>query len=79
MLMHYIPVVVLTEVDDEELALRAVTKGAQDYLVKGQITTQLLVRVIRYAIEQRQILKQLHDSERRFRRIFDQKMNLETR
>lgn len=67
-----IPIVVLTGVDDEEFALQAVAQGAQDYLVKDQITMQLLVRTIRYAIERGQVLAQLHDSERRFRGIFDQ-------
>ncbi len=55
-----IPLVVLTGFDDEELALQAVAAGAQDYLVKDQITIQVLVRTIRYAIERGQILKQLH-------------------
>lgn len=67
-----VPIVVLTGFDDEEFALQAVSKGAQDYLVKGQITTQLLVRAIRYAIEREEIVKQLQESERRFREIFEQ-------
>lgn len=65
-----IPIVVLT-FDDEEIALEAVAKKAQDYLVKGQITPNLLRRTIRYAIERGQILKQLRESEHRFRAIFE--------
>ena len=67
-----IPIVVLTGSDDEELALQALSQGSQDYLVKDQITSQLLMRAIRYAIERGQLFKQLKDSERRFRGIFDQ-------
>jgi PAS domain S-box-containing protein len=67
-----IPIVVLTGFDDEDIALQAVAKKAQDYLVKGQITPNLLVRTIRYAIERGQILKQLQESERRLRGIFEQ-------
>ncbi|WP_414566619.1 MULTISPECIES: ATP-binding protein [unclassified Anabaena] len=58
-----IPVVVLTGLDDEELALRALAEGAQDYLVKDQITIQLLMRSVRYAMEREEILKKLRESE----------------
>lgn len=58
-----IPVVVLTGLDDEELAMQALAEGAQDYLVKDQITIQRLVRAIRYAIEREEILKKLRESE----------------
>ena len=46
-----IPIVVLTGSDDETLALSAMQQGAQDYLIKGQVDNQLLLRSIRYAIE----------------------------
>jgi PAS domain S-box-containing protein len=56
-----LPIVVLTGTDDQELALQALAKGAQDYLVKGKIVTEMLTRVIRNAIERGRILKQLQD------------------
>jgi DNA-binding response OmpR family regulator len=43
-----VPIVVLTGLDDEAVAVRAVGEGAHDYLVKGQVTGQLLVRAMRY-------------------------------
>ena len=48
------PILVLTGLDNETMGLEAVQHGAQDYLVKGQIDGQLLVRSIRYAIERKQ-------------------------
>ncbi|MEH2153238.1 hybrid sensor histidine kinase/response regulator [Nostoc sp.] len=62
-----IPVVVLTGLDDEDLALQALAEGAQDYLVKDQMTIQRLVRAIRYAIERSEIINQLRESEERTR------------
>jgi two-component system, cell cycle response regulator len=46
-----IPIIVLTFLNDRELALNAVREGVQDYLVKGIITRELLIRSICYAIE----------------------------
>jgi len=68
--------VVMTGLDDEAIGLEAVRLGAQDYIVKGQITTQLLVRTIRYAIERSQTFQMLRESERRFRAIFDSSFQL---
>jgi two-component system, cell cycle response regulator len=47
-------IVVLTGTDDEALAAQAIRAGAQDYLIKGQIDSNLLVRAIRYAMERHQ-------------------------
>ena len=46
-----VPVVVLTGLQDETVAVGAVTAGAQDYLMKGEVRRGMLVRSIRYAIE----------------------------
>ena len=46
-----VPIVVLSGYDDEATAVKAVQAGRQDYLVKGQVDDNLLVRSIRYAIE----------------------------
>lgn len=48
-----IPIIVLSGVSDQTLALQAVQNGAQDYLVKGQGHPELLARAIRYAIERK--------------------------
>lgn len=49
-----LPIIVLTGLSDEETGLEALRKGAHDYLVKGQIQPELLVRTVRYAIERSQ-------------------------
>ncbi|WGV28133.1 hybrid sensor histidine kinase/response regulator [Halotia branconii] len=54
-----IPIVVLTNTNDEELAIEAVRQGAQDYLVKRQVNTDVLVRSVHYAIERKQVLETL--------------------
>jgi glutamate dehydrogenase (NAD(P)+) len=46
-----VPVVILTGVDDVKLGAKAVEAGAQDYLVKGQLTPAALTRSLHYAIE----------------------------
>ena len=49
-----IPVIILTGLNDEKIGIEAVRRHAEDYLVKGQITSSLLFRSIQYAIERRQ-------------------------
>ena len=50
------PVVVLGDLDDDEVAVKAVKRGAQDYLVKDRLAPELLVRSIRYARERHRLL-----------------------
>jgi PleD family two-component response regulator len=49
-------------VDDEALALKTVEQGAQDYLVKGKVDQQLLVRSMRYAIKRAEADRRLEES-----------------
>lgn len=54
-----VPIIVMTGVDDETIAVSAVRSGAQDYIVKGQVDGQVLVKCIRYAIERKRIEEDL--------------------
>jgi PAS domain S-box-containing protein len=56
-----VPIVVVTGLDDETLAVRAVQMGAQDYLVKGKVSSDLLARSIRYAIERKRTEQQIRE------------------
>ncbi|HEY9632717.1 MAG TPA: hybrid sensor histidine kinase/response regulator [Coleofasciculaceae cyanobacterium] len=58
-----VPIVILSDLEDESLAIEALQKGAQDYLVKGQVESDLLVRAIRYAIERTKIRQLLNQKE----------------
>lgn len=49
-----IPIIILTGLDDEDVALRAVKLGAQDYILKKEINEHNLLRSIRYSIERKQ-------------------------
>jgi DNA-binding response OmpR family regulator len=60
-----VPLVVLTGLNDEMLGIEAVQKGAQDYLVKGQVDGNLLLRSMRYAIERHRLLARLEESRQR--------------
>jgi diguanylate cyclase (GGDEF)-like protein len=54
-----VPIVVLTDMDDESVAMATVQGGAQDYLVKGEVSPSLVVKSIRYAIERHRLLSAL--------------------
>jgi diguanylate cyclase (GGDEF)-like protein len=52
----FLPVVMITALDDSSIATRAVREGAQDYLVKGDLDVNNLIRSLRYAIERKRSL-----------------------
>jgi PAS domain S-box-containing protein len=64
-----LPIIVVTGMSDESLALRAVREGAQDYLVKGQLDGRTLERSIRYAIERCRAERDLRNKDEFFRLI----------
>ena len=54
-----VPIIVLTGNDDHVIALSAVKTGAQDYLIKGKLDRELLVRAMQYSIERKRYQEQL--------------------
>ncbi len=64
-----VPIIVLTGHDDDDLAVEAVQKGAQDYLVKGKVDGSLVGRSIRYAIERQKLLTQIEHSTREIKTL----------
>jgi signal transduction histidine kinase/DNA-binding NarL/FixJ family response regulator len=60
------PVVVMTGLDDEDVALESLREGAQDYLVKSRLTSDNILRGIKYAIERKKIQDLLEKSARQF-------------
>ncbi len=71
-----IPIVVLTGLDDEAMAVRAVRAGAQDYLVKGRVDGELLVRSIRYATERGRAVEALERREEHYRSLIEHSLDL---
>ena len=59
------PMVVLSGLDDESVALLAIQEGSQDYLIKGQIEPRELIRAMRYAVERKIIEEKLFDEKER--------------
>jgi len=68
-------ILVLSASDDEELAIRTVREGAQDYLVKGSFDRRLLLRSIHYAYERKQSEEALRKSEATVRAIFENSLD----
>ncbi len=58
-----VPIIVLTGLDDQEIATQAIRFGGQDYLIKGQLDSGLLMRSIRYAIERKRADDQLRSAK----------------
>lgn len=56
-------IIVLTERDDEELALQSIQIGAVDYLVKDNVESELLIRSLHYAIERQRLQENLQKLE----------------
>ena len=66
-----VPIIVLSSVDDESVAMKTVHEGAQDYVVKGQIDAHLLRRTIHYAIERKRAEQALAEQHKLLRTLID--------
>ncbi len=66
-----VPVIVLSGLDDEALAVDTVELGAQDYLVKGRVDARLLVRAIRYALKRIESEKELAEERNLLRNVIN--------
>jgi PAS domain S-box-containing protein len=70
-----VPIVVLTGLDDQTIALQAVKEGAQDYLIKGRASEDSIVRCLRYAVERARAELALIESEKRTRLIIENSLD----
>ncbi len=61
----HIPLVVLSGLNDESLAVQTLQQGAQDYLIKGQFEPRDALRALRYAVERKVIEEKLFDEKER--------------
>ncbi len=59
------PVIIISGLNDEELAMKAMRHGAQDYLIKGEIDLNALPHAVRYAIEHKKVELELKSARRR--------------
>ena len=64
-----VPIVVLTGLSDESLALEALRGGAEEYLIKGQLDIKVLSRVVRYSMERHRIKKELDSTNARLENL----------
>jgi PAS domain S-box-containing protein len=64
------PFIVLTELEDDMIGVNAVKKGAQDYLIKGEMDRDRLTKSITYAIERKHTEDELRKSEEKYRELF---------
>lgn len=64
-----VPIVILSGLMDEILAIETVRHGAQDYMVKGQVNGHLLTRSIRYAIERKQMGQEMKEAKDRAEQV----------
>lgn len=82
---HHCPVIVLTGQNDYDTDVEMMKAGADDYLLKSDLTPRLLERSIRYAVERNRMMHKLRESEQRlsealrrsesrFRRLSDSNM-----
>jgi two-component system sensor histidine kinase/response regulator len=67
----WLPVIILTGNEDRKLVKEAIRGGAQDYLLKNMLSSEILIKSINYAIERKRIEWELRENETKFRTLFN--------
>ncbi len=65
-----VPIVVLTGLENDELAIEAIHKGAADFILKKDFTRSSLPRVIKYAVEREYAYERLRQNKEKLRNLF---------
>jgi two-component system, NarL family, sensor histidine kinase UhpB len=65
-----IPIIILTGLADSDVALHALNRDAQDYLVKGEYNSNLLIKSIEYSFQRKKIEEKIRLSEEKYRQMF---------
>lgn len=71
-----LPIIILSGLEDEYIAIIAVRNGAQDYLAKNNLNPQILNRAMKYAIERKQTEDAIRESEEKFKVIFNESLDV---
>ena len=66
-----IPVIISSGMSDTKVAEKAISMGAQDYLIKGDYSVSLLEKAVRYAIGRKDAEQLIKSSEEKYRYLFD--------
>ena len=66
-----VPVIILSGLDDVDLAIQAIQEGAQDYLIKGDCEGKILSKSVQHSIERKKNELAFRESENRLRTILD--------
>lgn len=65
-----VPIIVMSGLSDTEIALETLKEGAQDYLVKGEYSTEMMEKSIQYSIERKRNVDEITLSEQKYRSLF---------
>lgn len=66
-----VPIIVLTGYSDMQFGIRSLNYGVSDYLIKDELSSYSLWKSIRYSIERKSIYRQLQESEKKYRDLFE--------
>lgn len=70
-LYYKTPVIISSGLSDTEIAVKAISMGAQDFLIKGEYSPELLEKAIRYSIQRKDAEQLIKASEESYRYLFD--------